>query len=374
MEQSTTNSSLATKETGNAILDTLFYWNSLEAYIFWAAFLFVTIIVLRIIRPFVSKKLARSQHVIATYYLKLEKFIFPILYTVMLYVAFHALDKPTKLQGFLSAAFAVAFILLATRLLASILSTLIYGYLTHQETAPEKIKQIRGIVIILTGMLWILALIVLFDNLGFNVTTVLTGLGVGGIAIALAAQTILGDIFNYFVIFFDRPFEVGDFIVVDDKMGVVDYIGIKSTRLRSLSGEQIVFSNTNLTNSRVHNYKRMSERRIVFKFGVTYDTGYRKLEQIPQIVKDILVAQENVRFDRAHFAAYGEYSIDFEVVYYLLSSDYNLYMDVQQSINMALYKQFEEAGIEFAFPTYSLKVNGRIKSKQNGMDLIVSEQ
>jgi len=179
---------------------------------------------------------------------------------------------------------------------------------------------------------------------------------VGGIAIALAAQTILGDIFNYFVIFFDRPFEIGDFIIVGDVLGTVEYIGLKTTRIKSLQGEQIIFSNSNLTNSRIHNYKRMNERRVVFKLGVVYDTGTEKLEKIPKLVKSIITDEPQTRFDRAHFVSFGDYSLNIEIVYYMLSADYNQYMDVQQRINLRIYNEFGSNGIEFAFPTYSISL------------------
>ena len=229
-----------------------------------------------------------------------------------------------------------------------------YSYVSTEQESLEKQKQVRGIVIVLTIIFWIIGLIFLFDNFGFNVTAVLTGLGVGGIAIALAAQTILGDLFNYFVIFFDKPFEVGDFIIVDDKLGVVEFIGLKTTRLKSLGGEQIIFSNSNLTSSRVHNYKRMNERRILFNFNVEYSTTLKKLEAIPEIIRAIVERQKLTRFDRAHFKAYGDSGLNFEIVYYTLDPDYNKYMDIQQAINLNIFKEFQARDIRFAFPTYSV--------------------
>ncbi|GAB3815924.1 hypothetical protein GCM10028895_10600 [Pontibacter rugosus] len=206
-------------------------------------------------------------------------------------------------------------------------------------------------MLIINIIIWGIGLLTLLDNLGYDVTTVVAGLGIGGIAVALAAQNILGDLFNYFVIFFDRPFEVGDFIVIDEKAGVVDKIGVKTSRVKSLSGEQLVFSNSDLTNSRIHNYKRMEQRRILFKIGVTYQTPYATLQEIPALLKTIIDEQETTRYDRAHFSSYGDSSLDFEIVYYVLSSDYNVYMDVQQKINLRIFKEFELIGIDFAFPT-----------------------
>jgi small-conductance mechanosensitive channel len=183
---------------------------------------------------------------------------------------------------------------------------------------------------------------------------VVAGLGIGGIAVALAAQAVLGDLFSYFSILMDRPFELGDFIIIDDYMGTIEHIGIKTTRIRSLGGEQLVFSNTDLTGSRIRNYKRMEQRRIVFRIGVVYQTPVEKLKEIPGIIKGIMDAIPEARTDRAHFASYGDSSLDFEIVYYVLTGDYNKYMDIQQEINLSLAEEFERRGIEFAYPTRTL--------------------
>ena len=182
------------------------------------------------------------------------------------------------------------------------------------------------------------------------------GLGVGGIAVALATQNILGDLFASLSIVLDKPFVIGDFLIVGDFMGSVEYVGLKTTRLRSLSGEQLVFSNTDLLGSRIRNYGRMYERRVVFKLGVTYQTPREKLSRIPAIIREAIETQDNSRFDRSHFQAYGDFSLNFESVYYIGSPDYNLYMDVQQAVNLRIHERFEEESIEFAYPTQTLFV------------------
>ncbi|MBX2859593.1 MAG: mechanosensitive ion channel family protein [Vampirovibrio sp.] len=206
--------------------------------------------------------------------------------------------------------------------------------------------------LLLISILVLLAL----DNMGMDITTLVAGLGVGGVAIALAVQSILGDLFAAISIIIDKPFVVGDFIVVGDFMGHVEHIGLKTTRVRSLGGEQLIFSNSDMLSSRIRNYKRMNERRIMFRFGVTYQTPLKQLEEIPGIVKQIIDAIELARFSRTHFFSYGDSSLDFEVVYFVLSSEYDDYMDTQQAINLALFKQFTDAGIEFAYPTRTLFV------------------
>ena len=205
-------------------------------------------------------------------------------------------------------------------------------------------------------VLWSVIGLLILSSLHINITALVAGLGVGGVAVALAVQNILGDLFASLSIVLDKPFAVGHLIVIDDLAGTVEHVGIKSTRIRSLSGEELVLSNGDLLKSRIHNYRRLFERRILFGFGVTYDTDYDKLRAIPAIVREIIEGVEKTRFDRAHFKQFGGSSLDFEVVYFVLDPDYNLYMDIQQKINLDLYKRFAEMNIEFAFPTRTLYV------------------
>jgi small-conductance mechanosensitive channel len=205
--------------------------------------------------------------------------------------------------------------------------------------------------------LWAVVALLTLDNLGVDITALIAGLGIGGIAIALAVQNILGDLFASLSITFDKPFVVGDFLIVGEFMGTVENIGIKSTRLRSLTGEQIVIANADLLASRVRNYQRMQERRVVFTLGVIYATQRATLEKIPALVRDAVECQPEVRFDRCHFARYGAYSLDFETVYYVTTPDYNRHMDVQQAILFGIHAAFERAGIEFAFPTQTLHLS-----------------
>ncbi len=212
-------------------------------------------------------------------------------------------------------------------------------------------------------VIWSIILMLTLDNVGIDVTALVAGLGVGGIAVALAVQNILGDLFASLSIIVDKPFVIGDFIIIGDFMGSVENIGLKTTRIRSLSGEQIIFSNSDLLNSRVRNYKRMQERRVTFTFGVLYQTTADQLEQIPVTVKEIIEGLEKTRFDRAHFSKFGDSSLNFEVVYYVQSGDYNLYMDIQQAINLSLVRRFADGGIIFAYPTRSLYVEAPVPVK-----------
>ncbi|GAB4256731.1 MAG: mechanosensitive ion channel family protein [Methylomicrobium sp.] len=203
-------------------------------------------------------------------------------------------------------------------------------------------------------VLWSVALLLILQNLGIDITALVAGLGIGGIAVALALQRILNDLFSSLSIVLDKPFVIGDFIVFGDFLGTVEHIGVKTTRLRSLTGEQIICANGELLDTRIRNFKRMQERRVVFKLGVVYQTSLEKLQHIPAMIKAIIDEQPDTRFDRAHFFEYGDFSLNFEIVYYVLSADYNLYMDRQQAINLAIFRHFGQQGIEFAYPTQSI--------------------
>ncbi len=227
----------------------------------------------------------------------------------------------------------------------------------HLKDSADRVTTLRVISFVAKLVLFTVIVLLALDNMGIEISTLVASLGVGGIAVALAVQNILGDLFASLSIAFDQPFVIGDFIIVDEYRGTVEKIGLKTTRVRSLSGEQLVFANNDLLNSRIRNYKRMGERRILFTFGVTYQTPIEVLEKIPGWVEQLVQDQKQARFDRTHFKAFGDFSLDFEVVYYVLSPDYNLYMDIQQSLNLALMQRFEREGVEFAYPTQTLFVS-----------------
>ena len=224
------------------------------------------------------------------------------------------------------------------------------------------LKWMTGIV---KTVIWGVALLLFLDNVGVKINSLITGIGIGGIAIAFAAQAILTDVFCFFTIFFDRPFEIGDFIITGEQMGTVEHIGVKTTRLRALSGEQLVFSNTDLTSSRISNYKTMEQRRVLFTIGVTYETAYDKLKEIPELIKSIVSNVPDTTFGRAHFFSYGAYSLNFEIAYYILSGDYDKYMDINQEINFRIKEEFDKRRIEFAFPTQTLQLSSIISSPDN---------
>lgn len=278
---------------------------------------------------------------------EVDKFILPIMGFLFVYWGIGYLVVSAKAAHVVDGITAVIIAFFAIRLISSTLQIILESRIRKQENGDAKIKQVSGLMIIINIVIWVLGSVFLFDNLGYNVSALLTGVGIGGIAIALAAQNIIGDLFNYFVIFFDKPFEVGDSINVDDKNGTIEYIGLKTTRLRANTGEQIIIANSDLTKSRVHNFKRQETRRAQFTITVTYDTPNEKLEQLPDLIKTIITSTEDTRFDRAHFARFTEYGLVFEVVYFVTVADYMRYMDIQQYINLKLIEVFKEKEILF---------------------------
>ncbi len=285
-----------------------------------------------------------------------EKKLVPVFYAAILYLGIRNLHFGESADEVIRIIFIVSITLLAIRFVLSVALFVIQMFWVRKERDESKKSAIKGLLTVLKFVIWSVVVVLLLDNLGIKVTTLVAGLGIGGVAIALAAQAILGDLFSYFTIFLDRPFEIGDLIIIDNFVGTVEHIGIKTSRLRSLSGEELVFSNTDLTNSRIRNYKRMDKRREVFNLGVTYETDYQRLREVPGMMREIIDQVEDTEFDRAHFVSYGDFSLNFEIVYYVLSRDYQKYRDVQQEINYQIKKKFEERGVEFAYPTQTLFV------------------
>ncbi len=221
---------------------------------------------------------------------------------------------------------------------------------TKDQTMLNALRLVTGIVV------WVIGILLILSNFGFDITALAASLGIGGIAIALAAQNILGDLFSSFSIYMDKPFQIDDFIIIGSDMGTVKKIGLKTTRIETLRGEELIISNQELTSTRVLNFKRMKKRRIVFSIGVEYSTPTNKLEKIPGIIKQIIEKAPLADFDRAHFLKFGDFSLIFEVVYYVASAEYNDYMDTQQEINLSIKKSFEKEEIIMAFPTQTLFV------------------
>ncbi|MEJ1239498.1 mechanosensitive ion channel family protein [Chryseolinea sp. T2] len=334
------------------LLDREYFNNTVQEYFIAATTFLVGLLLLlifkRIILRSIARLVAKSESTVDDIvFSEVRRFITPIAGTAIIYWSVNTLALSTKVEKLVTVTTSVIIAFFFIRLISSAIRIALTSYVSRQDNGSTKIKQIGGVMIIINIVIWILGTIFLFDNLGYDVSTVLTGVGIGGIAVALAAQNIIGDLFNYFVIFFDKPFEVGDAINVDDKNGTIEHIGLKTTRLRSLSGEQIVIANSDLTKSRVHNFKRQENRRIEYSFSILYRTPVDKLKKIPGIIKEIIEKTPNTRFDRAHVARFSEYGLTVTVVYFITVPDYLTYMNAQEAINLQILEAFQREGINF---------------------------
>jgi len=278
-----------------------------------------------------------------------------ILAIIGVYAATRFLEMPERPRDWIQGAASVALIIQIGIWISGMIAVWVENSRQRRlVSSPAAATGLYAIGIVGRIILWSLVMLLILDNLGVNVTALVASLGVGGVAVALAVQNILGDLFASFSIIFDKPFVVGDFLVIDKHMGSVEHVGLKTTRLRSLTGEQLIFSNSDLLGSRIQNYGRMKERRVAFEIGVTYETPRDKLERIPRLLKAAIEKQSRTRFDRAHFKAYGQFSLVFETVYYVHTPDYNVYMDIHQAVNLDIHEKFEQEQIEFAYPTQTL--------------------
>ena len=220
--------------------------------------------------------------------------------------------------------------------------------LEAQDDAGRK-TTLNALGVVAKIVVWTLIILVGLDNLpNVNVTSLITGLGIGGIAIGLAVHNILADLFSSLTIALDKPFVIGDTINVGEFTGTVEHIGLKSTRVRALSGEQLIFSNSDLLSSRIRNFKRMEQRRVVFTLRVEYDTPSEKLERIPQLLREVIEGQKDASFDRAHFQAFGDSGLQFEVVYLIATADYPTFVALQNEINLEIHRKFNAEEIAFA--------------------------
>ena len=273
--------------------------------------------------------------------------------------SFYALTSLTftaSYSFYICAIFTVVSILLVAFAITRVTNVLADWYV--QRKMKQSVSTNNHLIFILKKIIQLVvlvaALLVILGMLGIDLSGIVVGLGVGGIAIALAVQSTLSDVFSAFSIYFDRPFEIGDFIIVGDQAGTVTNIGMRSTRVKLLQGEELVMSNKELTSTQIRNFKKLEKRRVVFQFGVVYSTPIEKLKKIPILVTEIIKKEEFADLDRIHFCEFGDFSLKFEVVYYVVVGDYYKYMDTQQSIYFAIKEVFEKEGIEMAFPTQTI--------------------
>jgi len=340
--------------------DKTLFGNTLLDYLLTLAYILIGLIFVWVIKRSVLSRLKKwaqkTENKLDDVLVALaQKFIIPILNLGVFYAAISTLNLSAPAKKIIDIFGAILLTLYGIRFLLQTTKFFIFDYWILKNTERQRLEvQFRSMMPLISTLVWGVGLVFLFDNLGFDITAIITGLGIGGVAVALAASAILGDVFAYISIMFDRPFAVGDFLIVDDFLGTVEHVGIKTTRLKSLGGEQLVFSNKDLTDSRIKNYKRMQQRRVLFKLGVTYSTSLERMKEIPGVIKSVIENIPDTKFDRAHFSSFGDFNLEIEVVYYVKSGDYNKYMDLQQQINFGIKQEFEKRKIEFAFPTQTL--------------------
>ena len=345
------------------LLDQTVYHNTIREWIYAGLVVVFVFLIVRISKAILFKQISRISAKTATEWNDLaaglvNKIKFFFLIVISFYAGAHLLTLPNSINNFINKFVGIVLFVQVGVLASEVIRFWLSSYRKRKiEDHADAVTTMTSVGIIVRILLWLIILLIALDNLGVNVSALIAGLGVGGIAVALAVQNILGDLFASFSIVLDKPFVIGDFIIVDNFMGTIEHIGLKTTRVRSLSGEQLIFSNSDLLKTRIRNFKRMYERRVVFSIGVVYQTSHEKLTKIPPIIKKIIENQEQTRFDRAHFKEYGSYALNFEIVYWIENPDYNIYMDIQQTINLEIFQQFKREDIEFAYPSQSIFIN-----------------
>jgi small-conductance mechanosensitive channel len=344
------------------ILSREFYHNRLSEYLLCLAVLIGGILAVKILQALVTRRLTawagatpapRDTFLVE----RIRSTAIPLAYLGIVEASLRILNLTPRVERIIDMAGIVLLAFLAILFTVALVRFAFGEYMRKQGEDASRDRALKGVVSLANALVWIVGVLFMLDNLGFKISTVVAGLGIGGIAVALAAQTVLGDLFAYFTILFDRPFEIGDFITVGDHMGVIERFGIKTTRIAGLGGEQIIVSNKDLTDSRVRNFKRMTKRRVVFHLGVTYQTPADALREIPGIIADIFREIDGAALDRVHFSSYGSSSLMFEIVYSVDGNDYLKYMDIQQKANLRIHEEFGKRGIDFAYPTQTLYLN-----------------
>ncbi len=328
----------------------IYFKNSLFNYMI-AAILFVSIVlVITLFIRLVIKRIPLEDRVsnafLAAVIEIFRKRLIYISYALAVYAALTYLTTPAIVTKIIDKAVLIYIVLILVLALTDILKD--FNTESLEKTGKNKVP--AGIITILKAFVWIAGLLFIFSNLGYNVSTFITGLGIGGIAVALAAQNILGDLFNYIVILFDKPFSKGDLIQFNTAVGRVEYVGIKSTKIRSSNGELLSVSNTDLTKTIIHNYELASRRRNVSIIGVEYETSVELVHKIPELLEQAVRSVKNAEFARVHFSAFNTSSLDFELVYFIETNDYTEYTRGVQAVNFAILDIFAKEGINFAYP------------------------
>jgi small-conductance mechanosensitive channel len=343
----------------NEVLYYEWWGNTVKDYLMISFVILITVLLYRWINQFILlgiRKLAGKTDTIIDELLTdaAERFLLPWLYFAVIYRIILRLHLHVDVKSVLAAAISFITLYYAVRFINYLITQSVAVYMRSKEEPEERIRQLNGVLTVIKGIVWVTGILMMTSNLGYNITTIIAGLGVGGIAVALAAQNILGDLFSYLVIFFDKPFETGDFIMGSGYSGTVERIGIKTTHVRSLEGQQLIVPNAEMSKTVIQNFKRLNRRRIVFSIGVVYKTKVEQLKKIPELIQKVIHEQEQVIFDRVHLKNFGDFSIQFETVYFVESADILVYLNAHHLICMRLLEVLAHEHIEFAFPTQTI--------------------
>lgn len=338
--------------------ETIIWHNSLLQYIVSIGIFIICIISMNLGLTFLLKLLLRlnvkfQNSFVLSLIKSIKKRTRPLILIVSLAIGRIGLTLPKESSGYLGKIVAVFIIIFATMFICDLITNFSDNYLSKKKDVVIS----DGIITIIKSIAWVISFLTILSNLGVNVNTFITGLGIGGVAVAFAAQSIIADLFNYFVIVFDKPFLKGDFIQIDQDAGTVEYIGIKSTRIKRNSGEQLLISNTNLLASRIQNYRILEKRRRYMVIGVEYSTPLEKLKVIPDLVKSIIESTNNTEFYSARFLEFADSSLNFEVIYHVTIPDYAGFVKVVEEVNYKIVDEFNKLGVGFAFPSRTLYIS-----------------
>lgn len=345
-------------------LDTLFWRNPLQDWLTAFGVVLGLGIIMTLMRIVVQRRLHRLAQMELVLKFPITRFVgslwLPVLWVVALYIGsqYVTLKKaPTHLlEGVLMVALVAQGALWLNLLLTHWIETKSADQIKRGQAGTATTLRTVGFL----GRLAIgsLAALVMLDNLGVNVTALVAGLGVGGIAIALAAQNILSDLFASLSIVVDRPFVIGDYIVFDTEYkGHIEHVGLRSTRIRAISGEELIVPNSALLKANIRNYKRLHQRRVELLLGVTYSTSATKIEKIPTLLQQIIEDTPHARFERAYFKTFGDFALTIELVYDVVHKDHDMFVAAQHQVNLAIMRRFAKHKIDFAFPTQTLWVH-----------------
>lgn len=344
------------------ILEVSYFGNTIQSYSLAFGVFLITLIFFRILKSRIFVKLEKwasktktdlDDEVIRT----VEAIPSVLYFFAALYIAMQFLVLRSTIVKVVEVILVILLIYWATKVASELIEYGVAKVAKRADGKREKNTTYYALNLIAKIILWSTGFLLILSNLGVNISALVASLGIGGIAIALAIQNILGDIFSSFSIYLDKPFEVGDYVIVGEHQGTIKKIGLKTTRMEALQGEEIVISNNELTSTRIRNFRRMKKRRVVFMIGVAYSTPHKILKKIPAMLKKAINPIKKTTFDRSNFSSFGDFSLNFETVYYLESNNYKEYMSTQEKINLAVVEAFEKEGIEIAFPTQTIHLH-----------------